>query len=192
MVERTPVSSITLNCETAALRVSGTIQLSATAMPETATNKGVTWSSSDDAVAKVSADGLVTAMSIGEALITATAVDGSGVTATCRVTVGATPAEGVSIAADGETTLKVGGAVQLRATVTPETATDKSVDGRRQRSCHRGRCRHGDNHLHELCGPDSDNRHNCRTDIGDVNLVRQEHSNDECWRELCAGGYYLA
>ena len=126
-VERTPVSSITLNCETAALQVSGTIRLSATVMPETATNKGVTWSSSNDAVATVSADGLVTAMSLGEALITATAADGSGVTATCRVTVGATPAEGVSIAADGETTLKVGGAVQLRATVTPDAATDKSV-----------------------------------------------------------------
>ncbi len=126
-VERTPVSSITLNRETAALRVSGTIQLSATVLPETATDKTVTWSSSDDAVATVSGDGLVTATAIGEALITATAADGSGVTATCRVTVGATPAEGVSITADGETTLKVGGTAQLRATVTPDAATDKSV-----------------------------------------------------------------
>ena len=118
---------VVLNLTSLSLKVAGTATLSAIVTPETTTNKSVTWSSSNEAVATVSPEGLVTAVSLGEATITATAADGSGVTATCIVTVGATQAEGVSITAEGATTLKAGGTVQLRATVTPETATDKSV-----------------------------------------------------------------
>ena len=129
-VEATPVTSITLNRTTATLKVSGSLQLEATVQPDNATDKGVNWTSSNNEVATVTADGLVTALSLGEAMITATAADGSGVSATCVVTVGETQAEGVSITVDGPTTLKAGGTVQLRATITPETATDKSVTWR--------------------------------------------------------------
>ena len=61
-----------------------TFQLEATVTPVDATSPAVTWTSSDDAVATVDENGLVTAVAVGTATITATA---DGVSATCAVTV---------------------------------------------------------------------------------------------------------
>lgn len=72
------------------------ITLKAEVQPANATNKKVTWSSSDSAVAKVDANGRVTGVSAGIARITATAQDGSGVSAYRDVTV-TTAAEQVLI-----------------------------------------------------------------------------------------------
>jgi len=66
-----------------------TYQLSAAVVPSTAANKAITWSTSDDSVATVSAAGLVTAVSVGSANITVTTADG-GFTAVCAVTVEST------------------------------------------------------------------------------------------------------
>ena len=60
--------------------------LTATVEPDDANNKNVTWSSSDDSVAKVDQNGEVTAVGAGTAKITITTEDG-GKTATCAVTV---------------------------------------------------------------------------------------------------------
>ncbi|MCM1112450.1 MAG: Ig-like domain-containing protein [Muribaculum sp.] len=67
-----------------------TYTLTATVNPDTAYNKDVTWSSSDESVATVSETGVVTALQKGTATIAATAQDGSGVSGTCRVTVNST------------------------------------------------------------------------------------------------------
>lgn len=67
-----PVSGITLNKEALALEVGGSETLTATVLPENATDKTVTWSSSNGEVATVE-NGLVTAVAAGEATITATA-----------------------------------------------------------------------------------------------------------------------
>ena len=122
-VVATPVESVTLNQTTASLRVGQTVTLTATVQPEDATDKTVTWSSSNEAVATVDAEGKVTAMALGEAVITATCGD---VSATCAVTVVATPVESVTL---NQTTasLRVGQTVTLTATVQPEDATDKTV-----------------------------------------------------------------
>ena len=80
------VNKITLNRDTIELKKDETFQLVATCEPANATLKGVTWSTSNKNVAKVSSDGLVTiGYSAGMATITATAIDGSGTTATCKV-----------------------------------------------------------------------------------------------------------
>ena len=89
MVNPRLVSSITLNETTKTLNVGDTLQLTATVAPDDATNKSVTWSSSDSSVAEVAQDGEVTAVAAGNATITATAADGSGKTATCVITVNA-------------------------------------------------------------------------------------------------------
>lgn len=60
--------------------------LTAAAEPDNATDKTVTWTSSDPAVATVDANGKVTAVAAGSATITATTADG-GFTDTCEVTV---------------------------------------------------------------------------------------------------------
>ena len=81
----TPTTSITLNLSEVSLEVNETVQMIATVMPDDATDKTVTWSSVDEAVATVDADGLVKAVSVGTTTITATTVD--GLTAECSVTV---------------------------------------------------------------------------------------------------------
>lgn len=92
MTRLTPVTGIALNHETAVLTMGTeeTLTLTATIAPADATDQAVLWSSSDETVATVSAEGVVTAVAVGEALITATTVDG-GFTATCTVTVKSQP-----------------------------------------------------------------------------------------------------
>lgn len=82
-----PVQGISLNHDAKIFTKAGeTLQLTATIYPDSATNKTVTWKSSDKTVATVDESGLVTAVGNGTANITATTEDGN-YTATCQVTV---------------------------------------------------------------------------------------------------------
>ncbi len=81
-----PVTSVTLNKTTLSLTAGDTATLTATVKPADATDKSVTWSSSDKKVATVDAGGKVTAVAPGTASITVTTTDGNK-TATCAVTV---------------------------------------------------------------------------------------------------------
>ena len=80
-----PVTGVTLNKTSTSLYVGDTETLTATVAPDNATNKNVTWSTSDANVATVE-NGVVTAVSAGTATITVTTEDGAK-TATCTVTV---------------------------------------------------------------------------------------------------------
>ena len=82
------VAGITLDKSALSLTAGGeTATLTATVLPEDATDKTVTWSSSNETVATVS-DGIVTPVSEGETDITVTTAEG-GYTDTCKVTVSA-------------------------------------------------------------------------------------------------------
>ena len=118
----TAVTSITLDKTSATLKVGGSVVLSATVNPNDATDKTVTWSSSDASVASVS-NGVVTANKIGTATITAKAGDK---TATCEITVEATPVTSITLDKTSAS-LKAGETVTLTATVNPSDATDKTV-----------------------------------------------------------------
>ena len=85
-IKSVPVASVSLNESNLSLYTGKTATLTATVTPENATNKAVTWESSNPDVATVT-DGTVTAVKEGTATITATAADSSGVFATCTVTV---------------------------------------------------------------------------------------------------------
>ena len=80
-----PVSGVTLSQSDAVLTVGGTQTLTATVAPANATNKSVTWTTSNPSVATV-ANGVVTAVGVGSATITATTTNGAK-TASCAVTV---------------------------------------------------------------------------------------------------------
>ena len=82
----TQVSGVSLDRDSAILVVGGTTTLVATVSPSDASDQSVTWSSSDESVATVDEDGLVTGVSEGTATVTATTADG-GYTAACAVTV---------------------------------------------------------------------------------------------------------
>jgi uncharacterized repeat protein (TIGR02543 family) len=81
------ISQLKVNKSSITLAKKATVTLSATAKPDNAANKNVTWSSSDASIATVSSTGTITAVSAGKATITATAQDGSNITAICEVTV---------------------------------------------------------------------------------------------------------
>ena len=120
-----PVTSVTLNKTSLALTEQETFQLSASVSPDNATDKTVTWSSSNTAVATVSQDGLVTAIAVGSATITATAGEKK---ATCTVTVNRRVVPATSITLDYDNIeIAKGKMVTLHATVLPEDTTDKTV-----------------------------------------------------------------
>lgn len=80
------VTGVTLNELEKELDLNETFQLEATIMPDNANNKNITWSSSNETVASVNKNGLVTPKSIGATTITATTEDGR-FTASCAITV---------------------------------------------------------------------------------------------------------
>lgn len=81
-----PVTGISLNKTTLSMNEGDVQVLTATVSPSNATDKSVTWSSSNTSVATVSSSGVVTAKIAGSATIMVTTNDG-GKTATCSVTV---------------------------------------------------------------------------------------------------------
>jgi|GEM_PF-607886 len=123
------VASIAVTPETASVGAGLTRQLNALVLPLDATNPAIVWSSSDEDVATVSDTGLVTvsadATSGQTATITATSVENAGISDTCGVTV-VVAVTGVALNKPS-TTIAVGAAEQLSATVAPAGATDKSL-----------------------------------------------------------------
>ena len=122
-----PVTKVELNKTSLSLKEGGEETLTATVTPATATDKTVTWTSSDTDVATVE-NGKVTAVAEGTATITAKAGEQ---TATCAVTVVAKDADIVAVTGItlNKTTLSLeeGGKETLTATVLPATATNKTV-----------------------------------------------------------------
>lgn len=115
--------SITLDVTKAEIETGATLQLTATVGPEDAEDKSVSWTSSDDNVATVSGDGLVTALSGGVVEITATTVN--GLKAVSEITVIQLPLA-VSINPE-EVEIILGGSVTLTAQVGPANTADKTV-----------------------------------------------------------------
>lgn len=124
-VSPAPVAAngVTLTPDKTTLNVGEKQTLTATVLPAYATNKNVTWVSSDTSVATVE-NGVVTAVGKGTATITVTTEDG-GYTATCEVTV-KLPVSAVTLN-ETSTALVVGNTKQLTATVAPANADDSTV-----------------------------------------------------------------
>ena len=125
-VEPIAVTSISLNKKELVLSEGDSETLVATVKPDDATDKTVTWSSSNDSIATVDKNGQVTAVKEGAAVITAKAGEKS---ATCDVTVNASaiPVSGITLGEE-ELSLEVGTSFHsLYAVVSPVNATDKTV-----------------------------------------------------------------
>lgn len=123
-----PPTGVTLDATELKLTEGDTRTLTATVGPEDATDKSVTWSSSDNAIAAVSADGVLTALAPGEATVSATANGADGIIATCRVKVSRLiiPVSEVTLTADA-TECTVGDDLRLSLAFGPDNATDPQV-----------------------------------------------------------------
>ena len=119
---------ISLDVDKLEMNIGEKRQLEATITPKDASADDLAWSSSNESVATVK-DGVVTAVSDGQAVITVSC-NGGKLTAECEVTVAKQAAEKVyvsSISMVSSLELKVGEAYVLNVTVLPENADDKTV-----------------------------------------------------------------
>lgn len=122
-----PVTGITLSQKTASMKVGDTKVITGTVVPDNATNKAVTYKSSDEKVATVAENGTVTAVAEGSADITATTADG-GFTDKCVVTVTKPTVAVTGVTIDPTTAnIEVGKTAKLTATVVPDNATNKAT-----------------------------------------------------------------
>lgn len=121
-----PVTDVSLDKTSVEMTEGDEVILVATVNPENATNKNVTWSSSDTTVAVV-VNGKVTALKPGQVAITVKTDDG-GKTAKCDIIVKAKvyPVEGISLNYS-KTNILVGDEMTLQATITPSNATNQNV-----------------------------------------------------------------
>lgn len=117
------VTGISLDKSSLTMRVGGTETINATVTPDNAGDKTVKWSTSNENVATVSPEGVVSAVGIGSAVIKAAA---GQFTAECTVVVEAIPVEGVEISKT-EMTLELGKSERLTAVVKPVNASDKTL-----------------------------------------------------------------
>ena len=120
-----PVTRISLS-KKATMYTGKKLTLKAKVNPANASNKALTWKSSNTKIAKVASNGVVTGVKAGTVKITATAKDGSRKSATCTVTV----RQSVSKIALSKTNVvlpKKGSSYNVRVTVAPKNAYNKNV-----------------------------------------------------------------
>ena len=119
------VTGVSLNKSSLSFTGTGSSQtLTATVSPSNATNKTLTWSSSNTSVATVS-NGVVKAVGFGTATITAKSNNGK--TASCSVTVNPIQPTGIKATPETSTLYGLNGTVKLSANVMPSNATNKAV-----------------------------------------------------------------
>ena len=119
------VRSISLSQTSLDLEPKQQVPLYATVTPEDAYDQSVTWSSSNPSVASVNEDGIVTAITKGDAAIIASANDGSGVVSECSVHVNLLVKE-IQIS-DTEIGLEPGNSKRLSVNLTPKDAYIQDV-----------------------------------------------------------------
>ena len=120
------VKGLILNKTKVSLKVGGSVKLVSTVIPGDAKNKKVTYKSSNTSIATVDSNGNITGKGKGTAKITATTYN--GISKSVEVTVTTTTVAVTSIKLDKTSlSLKVNETATLKATVSPDNATDKTV-----------------------------------------------------------------
>ena len=119
-----PVTGVKLNATSAGIAVGKTLTLTPTVAPSNATNKAVTWKSSNTKIATVTSAGIVKGIAAGTANITVTTTDGKKA-AVCKVTV-TIPVSSVKLNKTSASVVK-GYTITLKPTINPSNATNKKV-----------------------------------------------------------------
>lgn len=120
-----PVTRISLS-KKATMYTGKKLTLKAKVNPANASNKALTWKSSNAKIAKVASNGVVTGVKAGTVKITATAKDGSRKSATCTVTVRQSVSK-ITLSKTNVVLPKKGSSYNVRVTVAPKNAYNKNV-----------------------------------------------------------------
>ena len=120
------VQSLSLNATQKELIVGDAFSLTATAMPENATNHNVIWKLVNGDAISLSNTGVIQAKKVGEALVRAEAADGSGVSAVCKVVVKPRLVQAISLKLEKDT-VAVGEHFTVTADVLPKNATNSTL-----------------------------------------------------------------
>lgn len=120
-----PVTRISLS-KKATMYIGKKLTLKAKVNPANASNKALTWKSSNTKIAKVASNGVVTGVKAGTVKITATAKDGSRKSATCTVTVRQSVSK-ITLSKTNVVLPKKGSSYKVRVTVAPKNAYNKNV-----------------------------------------------------------------
>ncbi|CAN7555975.1 Ig-like domain-containing protein [Paenibacillus sp. LjRoot56] len=132
-IEAIPVTEIIVTSANNVTSISNgsLLQMSASVLPENATNKSVTWSveqGSEYATIDEST-GLLTGTAVGEVLVKAAATDESGIVGTMNIEITKIPVISIEVISESETTnVRNGKTLQLRALVSPNNATNRTVE----------------------------------------------------------------
>ena len=114
---------ITVSPNKVTLEVGKTRPLSAEILPSDATNKTITWSSSNNKIASINSEGRITAKKAGSATITATTSNGK--TSTCLISV-TVPVTKITLNKK-ELSINKGGSSTLKASIEPSNASNKNI-----------------------------------------------------------------
>ena len=120
------VQSISLNATQKELIIGDAFSLTATAMPENATNRNVIWKLVSGDAISLSNTGVIQAKKVGEALVRAEAADGSDITAECKVVVKPRLVQAISLKLEKDT-VAVGEHFTVTADVLPKNATNRTL-----------------------------------------------------------------
>ena len=116
----TPAASTTMT-------VGGSQTITVAVAPTTATDKSVTWTSSDASLATVSSTGVVSALKAGTVTITCTSVQNAEISQTVTIIISDIMPSGIAITPTGAQSVFAGSSITLTATITPIDAANQNV-----------------------------------------------------------------
>ncbi len=127
LVVTQPVTELAITEAEIPVIVGRTAMAKVKVQPADASDKSVTWSTSDPAIATVSKGGQLTGVKAGECVVTATSNSDPDVSASARVVVSQLVTKVENTNSKGELSIRVGESVQTRWNVLPDDATEKGL-----------------------------------------------------------------
>lgn len=121
-----PVTRVKFTSSVETVKVGSSKTLEVTISPDNATNKKLVWTSSDETIATVTEDGLITGRAVGAVTITAAWEDNPQIKDVCTLTVEPIKVSGVALNTY-TSTMDVGEEITIVATVLPANATNKNI-----------------------------------------------------------------
>ena len=122
------VTGIGIGSSQTELDLGESLELSSTILPSDATNQEIVWTTSDDTVVSVDANGIIAAETFGTATVAATTVDGGFIAEVAITVIDTSIVNVIGISFDSETVeLSIGSTMVLNTSIVPTNASNQEV-----------------------------------------------------------------